>query len=157
MDFLQSKSRFSLLWRGIQGVQQEPWMLAYIGEDLIGRMDETDHCDYEMSKAECQGQEHPGWLIGTKINTLSTGKQGLVRNTTLSRPADTHPLHRIIQDTLDSSEGETQFLKWFTVMYWLATLGKTWGFSTSPFVSLARGMVCMEWAEAYFLHPEKCL
>lgn len=43
------------------------------------------------------------------------------------------------------------------ITYWLATLGKTCGseFSTTPFVSLARDMVCMEWAEAYFLNPDK--
>lgn len=49
-------------------------------------------------------------------------------------------------------------LKWFMVMYWLATLENTRGseLSTPPFVSLARCMVCMEWAEAHFLHSRKC-
>lgn len=34
-------------------------------------------------------------------------------------------LHEFIQSTLDSLEGGETFLKWFMVMYWLATLGKS--------------------------------
>lgn len=67
-------------------------------------------------------------------------------------------LHEIIQSMLDSSEGGEMLLKWFMVMYWLATLENTRGseLSTPPFLSLARCMVCMEWAEAHFLHSRKC-
>lgn len=33
---------------------------VYIGEDLIGRTNETNQSDHELSKTKRQDQEHPG-------------------------------------------------------------------------------------------------
>lgn len=61
-------------------------------------------------------------------------------------------LPEIIQSTLDSSEGGKTFLKWFRVLcISLPLLEKPEAQNSLHlilFLSLARHMVCMDWAEA---------
>lgn len=150
---------------GSQGVQQEPWMLAqyvtaYVREVWLAGQTKQISLTMKCSGPSAKVKSALGWLTGTKINRQSM-RHKWARTTLKHHPQETRrsrpfcvSLSRVHWNHLKRGK----FLKWFMVMYWLATLGKSWGseFSPPPFVSLARGMACVEWVEAYFLHTEKC-
>ena len=101
-----------------------------------------------------------GWLIGTKINRPSmrhkwarTGQEHHPQKACRSWPFCMR-LSRARWIHLKREKCSWSGL-WLCIGLPLLKTPEAQN-STPPFVSLARHMVCMEWAKAHFLHSRKC-